>query len=286
MQRIYVDSRSRVSGTNENFEFALPYSIHIPEESMMVVDSVCVPNSMYTISEENDNFYYNEFGINYLGQITSAWTIKQIPHGYYDVNSFAKAVELELNTGKLVTEEYTVSFNSFKGVLEISNPFSNQADYLTVFTRELLQDPIKNVDFQFPDTDYNNLRDCSRELGMLFAQDGKGFVSGGHDISKQMRLFSTPMLQPHVNLFLKSSSLGMPATSLGPQGSMTILRRVIMQAPQLALNIDHHTTHYDSVRIAPQSISSFKISLCGFDGKVVDLRGQPFSFSLVVFPRD
>ena len=101
-----------------------------------------------------------------------------------------------------------------------------------------------------------------------------------------MFMLSTPMLQPHINLFLKSSSLGMPATSLGPCGSMTILRRVVMQAPQLALNIDHHTTHYDSVRIAPQSISSFNINVCGIDGEVVDLRSQPWSFSLVVFPKD
>ena len=51
MQRIYVDSMSRVSGSNEYVEFALPYNIYIPEESMMVVDTVCVPNSMYTVSE-------------------------------------------------------------------------------------------------------------------------------------------------------------------------------------------------------------------------------------------
>ena len=121
---------------------------------------------------------------------------------------------------------------------------------------------------------------------MISAKDGKRSVGGGFDLQKTMLLFASPVLQPHINLFIKSSSLGMPATSLGPQGSMTILRRVVMQAPQLALNVDHHTTHYDSVRIAPQSISSLKISLCGFGGKVVDLNGQSWSMSLVVFPRD
>ena len=61
MQRIYVDSRSRVSGTNEDFEFALPYSIHIPEESSIAIDTICIPISMYTVSEHvNDCFYFND----------------------------------------------------------------------------------------------------------------------------------------------------------------------------------------------------------------------------------
>ena len=59
-----------------------------------------------------------------------------------------------------------------------------------------------------------------------------------------------------------------------------------MQAPQLALNVDHHTTPYDSARTAPQSISSFRIILCDYNNKVVDLNGQSWSMSLVVFPRE
>ena len=122
--------------------------------------------------------------------------------------------------------DYTVTLNTLKGVFEISNPFSYHADYCTIFTRELLQDPISNADFSFPDTDYNNLMDICREIGMISAKGGKRSVGGGFDLQKAMLLFASPVLQPHINLFIKSSSLGMPATSLGPQGSMTILRRV------------------------------------------------------------
>ena len=48
-QRTYVDSRSRASGKNEQIEFALPYSIHIPDGSMMVVDNVCIPKYQCTL---------------------------------------------------------------------------------------------------------------------------------------------------------------------------------------------------------------------------------------------
>ena len=67
---------------------------------------------------------------------------------------------------------------------------------------------------------------------------------------------------------------------------MTTLRRVVMQAPQLNLNVDNFSTMWDQVRIAPQTISSFRITLCGFDGKVVDLQDQPWSFSMTIFPRE
>ena len=61
MQKIYIDSRSRASGSNESFEFALPYSITIPEESLMIVDKVVIPNSFYTIEQGvNDNIYVQE----------------------------------------------------------------------------------------------------------------------------------------------------------------------------------------------------------------------------------
>ena len=61
MQKMYIDSRSRVSGSNTDFEFALPYSITIPKESLMIVDKVVIPNSFYTIEQGvNDNIYVQE----------------------------------------------------------------------------------------------------------------------------------------------------------------------------------------------------------------------------------
>ena len=145
MQRIYIGSRSRSSGTNESFEFALPYTIHIPEESMMVVDVVAIPNSFYTVTKNyNDRFYYTEFGLNNDNQSVQQWTIKQIPEGYYDANSYAMAIEAALNMDRLAFSVYTVTLNILKGAFEIHNNFSGSQDYLSVFTRELLLDSTKN----------------------------------------------------------------------------------------------------------------------------------------------
>ena len=52
--RIYVDSRERqdpTHNTNETFELALPSPITILEKSLAMIDVVCVPNSILTVTE-------------------------------------------------------------------------------------------------------------------------------------------------------------------------------------------------------------------------------------------
>lgn len=46
---------------------------------MMVVDTVCIPNSFYTIEAgRNDRFYYNEFGRTNVGEPAQQYTMKTI----------------------------------------------------------------------------------------------------------------------------------------------------------------------------------------------------------------
>ena len=53
--RIYVDSRERVDGSNTDFEFALPFSLAIKEKSLALIDVVCVPNSILTVTEHKND---------------------------------------------------------------------------------------------------------------------------------------------------------------------------------------------------------------------------------------
>ena len=52
--RIYVDSRERedlANNSNTDFEIALPFSLSIVEKSLAMIDVVCVPNSILTVTE-------------------------------------------------------------------------------------------------------------------------------------------------------------------------------------------------------------------------------------------
>ena len=56
--RIYVDSRERedlANSSNTDFEIALPFSLSIVEKSLAMIDVVCVPNSILTVSENKND---------------------------------------------------------------------------------------------------------------------------------------------------------------------------------------------------------------------------------------
>ena len=92
-----------------------------------------------------------------------------------------------------------------------------------------------------------------------------------------------PNLQANTQLFIKTN-LGIPATSVGPLGNMSIARRVVLDAPLFGLCVDRHTTSWDSIAIPGHTtISTITMKLCGYDGNPVDLQGQPWSASLTIF---
>ena len=276
-QKIYVDSRSRVSGSNEDFEFALPYSITIPEESAMVVDQVVIPNSFYSIEEDlNDQIYVFEANFS-----NSRWRRATVAPGYYDAVTLAPAIKAAMDNGRLLFSAYSCTYDSIKGRYIIGNPFTTEEEICTIWTREALKEQVPG--FGWADFDPSDLKDACRQIGMV---TGDVVSSGTFSGRAPLVMNHAPVLQLHINLFLKSNSIGMPATNVGPNNSMTILRRVVMDAPQLSLNVDSFSTMWDQVRLAPQSISSFRITLCGFDGRVVNLQEQPWSFSMTIFPRE
>ena len=97
-QRLYVDSRDRVSGTAEEFEYQLATNITVAEESIAVLDTVCIPNSWYTVSKDrNDRIYIREdtSGV-------GTFRIAILAPGYYDVNSLATEIARALTQNSLL----------------------------------------------------------------------------------------------------------------------------------------------------------------------------------------
>ena len=81
-------------------------------------------------------------------------------------------------------------------------------------------------------------------------------------------------------------NLGIPWLVQGPRGGQDILRRVVITAPQLALNYDVAGTHYDNIRVAPGTTSCLKFKLVGWDNNVIDLQGAEWSCSIAIYPQD
>ena len=56
--RIYIDSRSRVSGDGSEFDYRMGMDITIEQDSAAVIDTVALPVSWYTVGRDfNDRIY-------------------------------------------------------------------------------------------------------------------------------------------------------------------------------------------------------------------------------------
>ena len=95
MQRLYIDSRDRAAVSNEDFEVSLPKHVNVERESVAVLDTVLVPNSFYTVTQDvDDRLYVVESSF----QQPLTYRVVVIAPGYYDVHSFGVAVETALNS--------------------------------------------------------------------------------------------------------------------------------------------------------------------------------------------
>ena len=94
---------------------------------------------------------------------------------------------------------------------------------------------------------------------------------------------AAPNLQAPTQLFLKTN-LGIAAQPVGPGGNQSVARRITMDAPTSSLVVDKHATSWDSLQLAENTtISTFTVSLVDFYGAPVDLNGQNWSFSIIIF---
>ena len=194
--------------------------------------------------------------------------------GYYTVQTLKAAIQLALNTGKFLFGNYTVGYDERLARYTFNNPFTVNGESFTLYTAQSLKKPVPPTYPAIVGDDYGAFRQVGLIEGEpLFCNINTGPVNAT----------GTPNLQANTQLFIKSN-LGIPATSVGPLGNMSIARRVVLDAPQFALCVDRHTTSWDSIAIPGHTtISTISLALCGYDGNPVDLQGQPWSCSITIF---
>ena len=277
-QKLYIDSRDRVSGTQTELEYQLSTNVVVQQESIAVLDTVLIPNSWYTVTKnKNDRIYIRE-EING----SAVFRIATLEEGYYDVLAMATQIAAALTRNSTLVNPYTCVYNTTIGKFEVSNSWSNNAELLYIWSEAALlksgASPLSNWGV----TNRSDLRGAFRQIGMLYGELVYGGTIYGTD---PLVMNGGPNLQAHTQVFIKGS-LGIPGLSQGPRGTQDILRRCVITAPLLGLNYDPSATHYDNIRIAPVTYSTLKFKLCGYYGDEIDLQGQDWSFSVVIYPKD
>ena len=276
--KIYVDSRNRISGSNEDFSFQLPETVDIPE-SLAYLDVVLVPNVFWTVrTGYNDKLYLYERKpdpiLSY--QINEAYRAITLPSGQYNGYTLAQAVEAAMNAGRTLPAAYVVVFNATTGRFDFSNNLA-AAEQFTLYPTAYL---LTQLDAWNAATgaglSKDNVHDAGRVLGLNGAQaisraSSNTIISGDSSVN----------MLTHHTLFVHSN-LGALGDSYGPRGESDIIRRVVLDSPQNSINVDRHTTAHDNVKVLRQSLRSMDFRLADAEGRTVDLQGQHWSFSVIL----
>ena len=140
--RIYVDSRERedvANSSNTDFEIALPFSLSIKEKSLAMIDVVCVPMSIRTVTENKNDLLW-------LKEMTSFGNFQdrfaKIAPGYYTVQTLTEAIQLALNTRKFLFGNYTVGYDERLACYTFNNPFTVNGESFTLYTAQSLEKPV------------------------------------------------------------------------------------------------------------------------------------------------
>ena len=134
-QNLYIDSRDRVSGTQSDFEYQWNANVVVMQESLAVLDTVCIPNSLYTVTKNKNVRIYICEEING----SADFRIATIEAGYYDVLAMATQIAATLTQNSTLVNPYTCVHNTTISNFEISNAWSSNTDLLHIWSEEALR---------------------------------------------------------------------------------------------------------------------------------------------------
>jgi hypothetical protein len=248
------------------------------------VDVVLLANSFYTIrDDENDKLYMTETianGTLYARRLT-------IPAGRYTVLELATAIKdaanstilpVQNSTGTNLPGQYTVAYSALTGKITLTNPSASCS--FAIWPGDYLRDHLAV---------WNGIAHITMQLATVSdVQDSSaatGFTGSAQINSATNKIEANSMVsvQPYHQLFIRSNLGGGSAESLGVNGESDVIRRICVgNTPTDGMIYDVHSQAHDHVQIkGKRKISSLWFSVIDVNGKVVDSRGAPISFSII-----
>jgi hypothetical protein len=281
--KLYLDARKRQpGGTDTDFAIQLPYPINVSGKAF--VDVVLLNNSFYTIrDDENDKLYMTETLPNstlYARRLT-------LPAGRYTVYTLATALAVAANTtvlpgqnssGTNLPSQYTAAYSTLTGQITLTNPSANCS--FGVWPGEYLKNNLSV---------WNGIAHVTMQLATVAAIQDSSAITGftgttqRNSITNKIEANDMAQVQPYHQLFLRSNLGGGSAESLGVNGESDVIRRICVgNTPTDGMIYDVHSQSTDHVQLnGKREFSSLWFQVIDVNGKVVDSRGAPISFSII-----
>ena len=280
VRRVYVDSRFRDAGGNDNdFWYTLNQSLELPQNTGALIDQVHIANTIPTIiSGKNDKLYFREIkaGPTYIDR----WVV--LDEGGHDAMELAVELQAKLNSVTQLTGNYTVAYNQLKGTLSFSHSTSIAQESFALWSRKDLLAGSASASPGWPawhgGVTYplaSSLQDACEVIGHWNGETKDTSVGQTFTTSEWVSLY------PIRTLYLHSDNLGAPMSSIGPKGQTSIIRAIRVNAPfghWITSDLSHA---FDFCDVSGQQLASLQFSLRDVDSNLIDLKGKSMNFSII-----
>jgi hypothetical protein len=262
IKKVYIDSRFRTkdSISHSNFKFELPQVINLPDNVVMYIDNIIIPNSWITINQENNRLYFSYVQTNPVAIVND---IIEITSNNY--------------TGQSLRDEIQDKFNTRLGVNKVIITYNPEVLLykLTVedgYTLKLLTDDevmqIINNEISWLGPEIKEVKSCNDIITNTIPNKAKEIFTGMIDLRR------------YSNLFITSSNLSAFST-LGPQGESNILKKVPVNCDYGSIIFDNIQSSHDWVNVSRMLLKTLEFRITDGRGNDIDLRGKHVSFSMV-----
>ena len=274
IQKIYIDSKFRTSGTSSNFAVELPQTVELNENMKCHIHEITIPHSWYSIHSTNNNFYFRHQvlppstpnGITYRKIV--------VPEGTYTPSNLSSTIQTLLNTlvdGNGRTNTYTFIYNSSTNKISIA---SNYADVIFfVLTDNDITQAIADV--ASDPIDINNLNSINKVIGNIetavdASTQAVPYISGFVD------------LQPVKNVYIQCNDL-CNYNQLTIQGFAGIVKKVPITSGFGGVVFDNEILHFDNINCSNKILRNLNFKLTDENYNLLEMNNVDVSFSITFY---
>ena len=247
MTTIYVDSRNRVSGSDSNFTFELPETLHMQTSAKMAVYKVRIADAFLS-TDRGTHLYWIDVA---LGTLNTA----ELPVGAYTGARLAAWISSNFAAATYVeaTNAIEVAYDSNRRILsdaELRDLFPNGPGY---------------------------------PQGASATRPQSNHLLGGSYLDGALQIFPWVSMNAYNEVYLRCRELGNAAHILGPLGTDIICKVIVDRGVGHVMKDQTDDGHFVELR-GPITLRSLNFRLTDVNGNEVNTRGTSVSFAIFLDP--
>ena len=279
-KKVYVNSQYRVSDSksSSDFKIELQDTFEIPDNTIMQVHEVAIPNAWYSINTNNQNLYFRHQVLPPATPQGITYRRIEIPVENYTAPDLASAIQTQLNTffdsgGR--TNSYSATYDTLTNTIILSSNYSE-----VVFIPLTDADVPAFVGSFSNSVDLNNLNSINTVLGFT-TPVGDAFTSSSPWTTGFINLLNYP------DVYISCPELSNNNFHSPSAFSNAIIKKVPVSAPFAGIISDSYgITDYDYINVSKRNIKRLTFRVMDGAGNVIDLNNINFTFSLVFHNKD